>query len=238
MVEIQSIDEVTATARSAVETVLQEHGRNAALACSFSPEDVIVAHLMLSVDSDARIFAIDTGRLPEETYQCADALRRMLEVDVEWYFPKHEDVESIIREKGPFSFYESLENRRECCHVRKVEPLNRALSGLSAWLTGMRREQSVTRSELAIVETDAAHGGIVKVNPLADWTMKHVDAYMAEHGLPVHRLYRQGFPSIGCAPCTRAVQPGADPRSGRWWWEDPDNKECGLHVKEQNGSGI
>ena len=237
MKDLNTITDVTATAKTAVETILNEHGTHAALACSFSPEDVVVAHLMVSVDPQSRIFAIDTGRLPEETHQCADAMRRMMGVDIEWYFPKHDPVEQLVRERGSFSFYESLDNRRECCHIRKVEPLNRALEGLTAWLTGMRREQSLTRSELRVVETDDAHGGIVKVNPLADWTTEQVDTYMAENGLPVHRLYRQGFPSIGCAPCTRAVQPGADPRSGRWWWEDPDKKECGLHT-HQKGSGI
>ena len=224
-----TIVDLTTSAVAAVETVLNEHGSRVALACSFSPEDVTVAHVMLSVDPKARIFAIDTGRLPEETYQCADAMRRMMGATIEWHFPKHDTVETMVREKGQFSFYDSLENRRECCHLRKVEPLNRALSGLTAWLTGMRREQSLTRSELAVVEIDDAHGGIAKINPLADWTTKDVDGYMEAHNLPVHRLYRLVFPSLGCAPCTRAIQPGADPRSGRWWWEDPDKKECGLH---------
>jgi len=175
------------------------------------------------------IFAIDTGRLNEETYEVADALVERYRLKIDWYFPRHEDVEALERAKGLFSFRESTDNRLECCSIRKVEPLSRALKGLSGWVTGMRREQSPTRSELQAIEQDDLNGGILKINPLIDWSEQELLVYSEANRLPKNRLYSQGYRSIGCAPCTRAVQEGEDGRSGRWWWENPDNKECGLH---------
>ena len=202
-----------------------------ALACSFSVEDVVIIDLLQQVAPATAIFALDTGRLNEETYEVADAISERYGVRIDWYFPEREAVEKLEREKGLFSFRESLENRKECCRIRKVEPLERALQGLSGWITGMRREQSVTRGAIAPLEIDEAHGGLVKINPLAFWSSDQVWAYARERRIPVNRLHRQGYPSIGCAPCTRAVQPGEDERAGRWWWENPDHKECGLHRK-------
>jgi phosphoadenosine phosphosulfate reductase len=149
-------------------------------------------------------------------------------------------VEGLERTKGLFSFRESVENRKECCAIRKVEPLGRALEGMKAWVTGLRREQSVTRSDLRVVEEDPAHGGILKINPLADWTLEDTWAYVRTHGVPYNRLHDQGYPSIGCAPCTRAVRPDEDSRAGRWWWEQPEHKECGLHldIEREQGAGI
>jgi phosphoadenosine phosphosulfate reductase len=138
-------------------------------------------------------------------------------------------VEKLEREKGLFSFRESLENRHECCHIRKVEPLGRALQGLAGWITGLRREQSVTRTALAPVELDEANGGILKINPLLEWSEAQVWEYAETRRIPTNRLHKQGYPSIGCAPCTRPVAPGEHPRAGRWWWENPEHKECGLH---------
>lgn len=199
-----------------------------------SLQDSVVIHMAARIRQDCRVFSIDTGRLPEEAYVCADEIRRRLGVRIEWYFPRHAEVERIETAKGVYSFKESLENRRECCFVRKVEPLNRALTGLDAWITGMRRDESVTRSELAFVEKDEAHGGIVKINPLAAWTADDVRAYLHKHSLPYNQLLDRGYPSIGCACCTRAIEPGEDPRAGRWWWELPEHKECGLHVRNWN----
>jgi phosphoadenosine phosphosulfate reductase len=199
------------------------------LACSFSPEDVAIIDLAYEAGLPLGVFAIDTGRLNEETYEVSEALTERYRLKIDWYFPRHEAVERLEREKGLFSFRESLENRHECCHIRKVEPLSRALAGLAGWVTGMRRAQSVTRSELVPIERDAAHGGILKINPLLDWTEEQVLAYTKERSLPVNRLFSQGYRSIGCAPCTRPVKPGEDARAGRWWWENPENKECGLH---------
>jgi phosphoadenosine phosphosulfate reductase len=152
-------------------------------------------------------------------------------VSIDWYFPEREAVEKLEREKGLFSFRASLENRHECCRIRKVEPLGRALADLSGWVTGMRREQSVTRAEIAALEIDTAHGGILKINPLGSWTEAEVWAYAEKMRIPLNRLHKQGYPSIGCAPCTRAIKPGEHPRAGRWWWEDPAHKECGLHKR-------
>lgn len=218
-----------ASAREILQAGLEAAGGPVALACSFSVEDVIVIDLLQRVDPDVAIFALDTGRLNEETYEAAEAVTERYGVRVEWYFPERAAVEKLERAKGLFSFRESAENRRECCRIRKVEPLQRALQGLSGWITGMRREQSVTRANIEALETDAAHGGIVKINPLIHWRREQVWEYAESHRLPVNRLHRQGYPSIGCAPCTRAVQPGEDERAGRWWWENPEHKECGLH---------
>lgn len=204
-----------------------------AFAASFGAEDAAVIDLLSRADPDRRvkIFTLDTGRLPEETYEVMDQIRAKYGVGITPYFPDRSAVEKLELEKGFYSFRESIENRKECCGIRKVEPLNRALAGQDGWITGLRREQAVTRTGLAKVETDSAHGGIVKVNPLADWTTPQVWDYIRKHHVPYNRLHDQGFPSIGCAPCTRAIRPGEDIRAGRWWWELPGHKECGLHVE-------
>jgi phosphoadenosine phosphosulfate reductase len=203
-------------------------GDELVLACSFSIEDAVVASLLAEATPRPKVFALDTGRLPEETYRAAESLASRYGLSIEWYFPRAEAVEKLVRAKGPFSFYDSLEARHECCGIRKVEPLRRALAGRRAWLTGLRRGQSVTRDRIAKVEWDSANG-LVKVNPLADWDRGQVWAYAEAHGVPIHPLHRKGYPSIGCAPCTRAVQPDEHERAGRWWWENPEHKECGLH---------
>jgi phosphoadenosine phosphosulfate reductase len=202
-----------------------------ALACSFSLEDAVIIDMVSSLRPDARVFALDTGRLNSETYECAEALRKRYATKFEWFFPQHTAVEELEREKGVFSFRESVENRKECCGIRKVEPLKRALQGLDAWITGLRREQSVTRGSLEVVDVDEVHGGIAKVNPLAAWTLQDLWDYTREHSIPYNKLYDRGYASIGCQPCTRPIQPGEDQRAGRWWWEQPEHKECGLHVE-------
>ena len=199
------------------------------LACSFSVEDVVIIHMARELGLAIEVFALDTGRLNEETYEVAEAISERYRIAIDWYFPERDAVEALLREKGPYSFRESLDNRHECCHIRKVEPLGRALKGAAAWITGLRREQSVTRTELAPIERDVLNGGILKINPLLSWSEKEVWEYAEEQRIPTNRLHRQGYPSIGCAPCTRPVAPGEHPRAGRWWWENPENKECGLH---------
>ncbi len=215
-------------AEDVLEWALAKFSPNIALATSF--KDAVLIHMMLKIRPDVRVFALDTGRMNEETYQCAEDIRRQLKVDIEWVFPEREQVEALEREKGMFSFRQSLDNRKECCYVRKVEPLNRALTGLNAWITGIRRDQGVTRKEVRKVEIDHAHGGMVKVNPLADWDQERILNYVTENSLPYNKLFGQGYQSIGCAPCTRPVKEGDDPRSGRWWWESAEHKECGLHI--------
>lgn len=219
------------SAEHVLEWALSTFHPHISLACSFSIEDTVVIDMMKKILPDARVFAIDTGRLNEETYECAEKICRHYNLQVEWYFPKNESVENLLKTKGLYSFRENLENRHECCGIRKVEPLSRALSGLKAWITGLRREQSQTRAAFSIVEKDVVHGGIIKINPLADWTSDQVWNYIRKHKLPYNSLYDRNYLSIGCEPCTRAVQPGEHPRAGRWWWELPEHKECGLHVR-------
>jgi phosphoadenosine phosphosulfate reductase len=199
------------------------------LACSFSLEDVAIIDIAHQAGLVMGVFALDTGRLNEETYEVADALVERYRLKINWYFPRHEEVQNLECAEGLFSFRESLDKRHACCAIRKVEPLGRALQGLAGWVTGMRREQGVTRGDLKAVEQDTLNGGIIKINPLLDWSEEQLLAYTAERRLPKNRLYSQGYRSIGCAPCTRAVREGEDARAGRWWWENPENKECGLH---------
>ena len=199
------------------------------LACSFSMEDVAIIDIAHAAGITLGIFALDTGRLNEETYEVADALVERYRLKIDWYFPRHEDVENLERADGLFSFRESLDKRHACCAIRKVEPLGRALKELSGWVTGMRREQGVTRGDLKAIEFDSLNNGIIKINPLLEWTEQDLIAYTEAKRLPVNRLYSRGYRSIGCARCTRAVQPGEDARAGCWWWENPENKECGLH---------
>jgi len=213
-----------------IRSVDERFGRQVALACSFGAEDVVLVDMFCRVSDMPRIFALDTGRLHEATYEVMELIRARYGVPIEVYSPRADDVERILREQGPYSFRRSLEARHECCRVRKVEPLRRALSGLDAWVTGLRRDQSMTRAEVAVAERDDANGGIIKVNPLVEWTQAQVWDYIRQHGVPYNRLHDAGFPSIGCEPCTRAVAPGEHPRAGRWWWESPEQKECGLHL--------
>ena len=206
-----------------------EFGEGAAIASSFGVEDVVLIDLAARHAPRIGIFTLDTGRLPPETYEVMEQVRRRYRTPMVPFFPARSAVEQLEREKGFFSFRRSVEERKECCAIRKLEPLQRALAGKSAWLTGLRREQSPTRAGVEVFEIDAAHGGIVKLNPLAAWTEAEVWRYARERELPVNALHARGYPSIGCAPCTRAVAPGEDLRSGRWWWESPEHKECGLH---------
>jgi phosphoadenosine phosphosulfate reductase len=212
-----------------------ERFQSIGFASSFSAEDVVMIDLLAQTDPQhrVRVFTLDTGRLPEETYEVMDRIRETYGIAIASYFPNREAVEKLEREKGFHSFRESVENREECCGIRKVEPLNRALAGLEAWVTGLRREQAVTRTALPKVKRDSVHGGRVKLNPLADWTTSRVWDYIREHHVPYNRLHDMNFPSIGCAPCTRAIRPGEDIRAGRWWWESPEYKECGLHKPKE-----
>ena len=209
---------------------VQTFGEGVALASSFGAEDVVLIDLLARVTPRPRVFAIDTGRLHGATYEVMEAVRARYGIEIESYFPDRTAVEELERAEGFFSFRQSLAARHACCRVRKVEPLNRALSGLEAWVTGLRREQSVTRTEVRVLERDEAHGGIAKLNPLVNWTGEQVWGHIRKYGVPYNRLHEEGYPSIGCEPCTRAVAPGEHARAGRWWWEAPEQKECGLHV--------
>lgn len=201
------------------------------LASSFSREDIVLIDMLQQLQHKVRIFAIDTGRLNEETLEIAETIRLRYATEIDWYFPNQVAVETLEREKGLFSFRESLENRHQCCHIRKVEPLQRALKGFAGWITGQRREQGDTRIDLQPIQIDPNNGNIIKLNPLTYWSEEQVKDYIKQQRLPINRLHHTGYPSIGCAPCSRAVQPGEDSRAGRWWWESPEHKECGLHKR-------
>ena len=221
----------TKTTLEVLKWALDTYQDKVALASSFGAEDVVFIDQILKINPNARVFTLDTGRLPKETYDVIEEIRDKYGANIEFYYPDTKAVEEMLGKYGPNLFYNSIDLRKLCCTVRKVEPLNRALSNLSAWICGLRREQSVTRTAVEKVEVDKGHDSIVKINPLADWTEEQIWAYIRKNDVPYNALHDKHFPSIGCAPCTRAVEPGEDVRAGRWWWEDPEQKECGLHEK-------
>jgi phosphoadenosine phosphosulfate reductase len=201
------------------------------LASSLSAEDMVITHLIATNHLDIGIFAIDTGMLPPSTLNLIETVKSRYGLYIQIFQPNARAVQNYVSANGKHAFYESLDLRHTCCGIRKVEPLERALSSLSGWITGQRREQGTTRANLEHVETDKARE-IAKFNPLADWTWDEVLAFASTNDVPINPLHARGYPSIGCEPCTRAIRPGEDPRAGRWWWEQSDTKECGLHVKE------
>jgi phosphoadenosine phosphosulfate reductase len=214
------------------ELAISEFGDKIALASSLGAEDQVLTHMLVQIDPSVRIFTLDTGRMFSETYELIERTNRHFGIAIEIFFPDYRKVEAMVNEKGINLFYESIENRKLCCGIRKVEPLGRAFSGLDAWICGLRRGQSVTRLAVEAVERDESNG-LVKVNPLVDWDGKQMWEYIKSNNIPYHALHDKGFPSIGCRPCTRAVKPGEDVRAGRWWWEEPEKKECGLHNRSR-----
>lgn len=211
---------------------LEHFGGKVALASSLGAEDMVITDLLWKVDPHSRIFTLDTGRLPEETYRVMDRVREKYGINLEVFFPENDRIEEMVRIHGINLFYDSIEYRKLCCYVRKMEPLKRALSELDAWICGLRRDQSVTRADVAVFEIDETNGGILKVNPLIDWSEEDVWNYIRENDVPYNELHDKSYPSIGCEPCTRAIRTGEDVRAGRWWWESPEQKECGLHAKK------
>lgn len=199
-----------------------------ALATSFGAEDQVLTDMLWRLGKKVRVITLDTGRLPQETFDVLEATKQKYGVDIEIYFPDSQQVEMMVRQHGPNLFYHSIENRKLCCQVRKVQPLRRALAGMDAWICGLRKEQSVTRQELETVAWDDQFG-LYKICPLASWSNQDVWNYIRQNHVPYHPLHDQGYTSIGCIPCTRAVEPEEDIRAGRWWWEAPQHKECGLH---------
>ncbi len=220
---------------------LQELGDGLRIACSLGVEDMVVLHEAARAGRDLgvapRVFLLDTGRLHQETYDLLDRARARYGVAIELYFPDTVRVEELVRRQGPNGFYASVDARKACCDARKLRPLARALDGARAWVTGLRREQSPTRGDVAVVEADPQAPARLKLSPLAAWTEAEVWAFVKAHDVPTHPLHAQGFPSIGCAPCTRAIAHGEDVRAGRWWWESPEHKECGLHARPARGEG-
>jgi len=207
-------------------------GGRATFACSFGAEDMVLLDMLAKAakgdGGDIRVFTLDTGRLFPETYDLMQETHEKYRIPIQVVGPDTAELEALVSKNGPNLFYESVDNRKACCNVRKVHPLSRALKGSEAWIVGLRRDQSAERSTVEKITRDTSQGGIWKVCPLADWSWEDVLAYVKANEVPINRLHATGFPSIGCAPCTRAVKPGEDPRSGRWWWET-GAKECGLH---------
>lgn len=218
---------------------IEKYHPRLALSASFgAPEGMVLLDMMHEIEPQSRVFVIDTGRLHSGTYDLIDRVRDRYGKAVEIVFPAARSVEAMVDAHGMNLFYGSVELRRLCCRIRKVEPLRRHVAGLDAYVSGLRREQNLNRHNTPKVEFDVANGGLVKINPLADWTRSEVGQYVEEHQVPTHPLHRKGFPSVGCEPCTRAVTPDEDERAGRWWWEDNSISECGLHLSEDQEGGL
>lgn len=223
-----TLSEKTEVLKQRLKQIADNH-QNARFASSLAVEDMVITDVIAREHLNIGIFTLDTGLLHAETLALLDKLDQVYpNIHIERFQPNQADADRYVENKGKFAFYESVELRRECCHIRKIEPLNRAIQGADAWLTGQRREQSATRTELPFAEQDKSRG-IDKYNPIFDWSENDVWAYILANNVPYNDLYHQGFPSIGCDPCTRPVKEGEDIRSGRWWWESKDSKECGLH---------
>ncbi|MFW2556020.1 phosphoadenylyl-sulfate reductase [Aliarcobacter butzleri] len=204
--------------------------KNVALSSSLAAEDQVLTDILLKKNKNASIFTLDTGRLHPETYDVMDATNLKYGIKINVFFPDNENVQKLYKTQGVNGHYESIENRKNCCNIRKIEPLKRALKDVEVWVTGLRASQSVTRTDMPLVEWDE-NFNVIKVNPLINWSQEDVWDYIKTNKVPYNKLHDQGFPSIGCAPCTRAIKDGEDIRAGRWWWENPEHKECGLHKK-------
>lgn len=208
-------------------------GRSVALATSFQVQGMVLVDMFAKTDPGARIFTLDTGRLHSHTYDVMDKTREKYGISIEVLFPDTTEVEEMVRDRGVNLFYKSVANRRLCCQVRKTNPLNGYLKTLDAWITSIRADQTEQRSDSSRFEVDYLHGKMLKINPILDWTVDQVWDYIRKNDVPYNKLHDMGYPSIGCAPCTRAVEEGEDPRAGRWWWEQGSDKECGIHFSHE-----
>jgi len=197
---------------------------------SLGAEDQVITHMLVESKMDFKIFTLDTARLFAESYELIDRTNKRYDIKIDVFFPDYNEVEEMVAEKGINLFFDSIDNRHLCCQIRKLNPLKRAVVGREAWFTGLRKSQSVTRVDMQIVEWDE-NSAMLKVNPLIDWSEDDVWNYIEEHSIPFNPLHKKGYPSIGCQPCTRAIMEGEDVRAGRWWWENPESRECGLHQK-------
>lgn len=213
----------------ALQALAEEFPGEIVFSTSFGWEDQVITHMIFANNIPIKVFTLETGRLFPETYYVWNRTMEIYGQPIHAYYPVHHLLEDMVNRKGPNSFYESVENRKECCGIRKIEPLHRALAGNKLWVTGIRAEQSPNREDMSNVEWDAGNN-LFKFHPIFNWILEDVKTYIKLHNIPYNTLHDRGFPSIGCAPCTRAVQPGEDFRAGRWWWEDQSKKECGLHL--------
>jgi phosphoadenosine phosphosulfate reductase len=212
---------------------LKEYKGRIALSSSLGAEDQVLTDMVAGIDTETRIFTLDTGRLFPETHEVIDKTNKKYDIKIEVFFPDYKSVEGMVKEKGINLFYDNIENRKLCCHLRKIEPAKRAFKDLDVWISGLRKDQSLNRFNTRLVEWDEVNG-MIKINPLLKWREKDVWNYIKENDVPYNELHDKGFPSIGCQPCTRAVEKGEDIRAGRWWWEEAEHNECGLHVKKQD----
>jgi len=228
--EIGKINSNLKTPEDALRWAFDTLNDKVAKASSFGAEDAVITDMMIKLNPKARFFTLDTGRLNQETYDVMDRTSKKYNISFEVMFPDTEEVQQMVRTGGINLFYESVENRKLCCEIRKVKPLNKILSTLDGWITGLRHDQNENRQKASMVEIDKMHGGILKINPLIDWTWEQTLNYVRKHELPYNKLLDMGYTSIGCEPCTRAIKPGEDLRAGRWWWENDTHKECGLHM--------
>ncbi len=228
--QIQQLNESLKTPQEVLKWSLDNLHPKIAMASSFGAEDVIVIDMLMKINPKSRIFTLDTGRLNQETYDVMDAIRKKYNVNLEVMFPDQNEVEQMVRVNGLNLFYDSVGNRKLCCGIRKVHPLNRILSTLDGWITGLRADQTEVRSNANKIEFDEQHNGILKINPIIEWTWEQTWDYIKKYDIPYNKLHDKGFPSIGCEPCTRAIKSGEPLRAGRWWWESDSQKECGLHA--------
>ncbi|RMW38728.1 MAG: phosphoadenylyl-sulfate reductase [Nitrosopumilus sp.] len=232
--QVDDLNSKIKTAEEALQWVSDNLHPKVAKASSFGAEDAVVMDMMLKINPEFRFFTLDTGRLPQETYDIMDVLRKKYNITIEVLFPDTKEVEDMVREKGLNLFYESVDNRKLCCEIRKVHPMNKMLSTLDGWITGLRREQTKIREDVSMFQLDHGHGDILKINPIIDWTWEQIQEHIKKYDLPYNSLLDKGYPSIGCEPCTRPIKPGEDIRAGRWWWEQGEHKECGLHIERKN----
>jgi phosphoadenosine phosphosulfate reductase len=228
--QIQQLNESLKTTQEVLKWSLDNLHPRLALASSFGAEDVVVIDMMMKINPKSRIFTLDTGRLNQETYDVMDEIRKKYNVNIEVMFPDQNEVEQMVRVNGLNLFYDSVGNRKLCCGIRKVHPLNRILSTLDGWITGLRADQTDVRSNANKLELDEQHNSIIKINPIIEWTWEQTWDYIKKNDIPYNKLHDKGFPSIGCEPCTRAIKSGEPLRAGRWWWESDSQKECGLHT--------
>lgn len=227
--EVDELNTKLKTPQDALKWALDNLHPRVAKASSFGAEDSVIIDIMAKINPEARFFTLDTGRLNPETYEIIEELSKKYKINFEIMFPDAKEVEEMVNSKGINLFYESVENRRLCCGIRKVHPLNRMLSTIDGWITGIRQDQTDVRKDAAMIELDEQHGGILKINPLLEWSWDQVWNYIKDNNVPYHKLLDKGYASIGCAPCTRAIKAGENLRAGRWWWESNEHKECGLH---------
>ncbi len=232
--ELDDINKTISTAQECLVWAFDNLHPKLAKASSFGAEDAVIIDMMFNINPESRLFTLDTGRLPQETYDVMDEVRKHYNTKIEVLFPDAKEVEEMVNDKGMNLFYDSEENRKLCCAIRKVHPMNKMLKTLDGWIAGLRKDQNKNRSDAKMLEIDEMHDDIVKVNPIINWTYDQTWDYIKKNNCPYNKLLDQGYPSIGCEPCTRPIKIGEDIRSGRWWWENDTNKECGIHMNHDN----